>query len=143
MPNPLIFVDIPSPDPEASSQFYASLFEWEFNRRPAGDFHEILPGIKPNLGIRREEQRMNGPMPRIYVMVDDPPAMLERAIEMGATKMWDEVHWEEFDGRHAAFFAIRGETRSCCGGTRARTSRADPPAVDRARLTALEGRKQA
>ena len=103
MPNPLIFVDIPSPDPEASSQFYATLFDWEFNRRPADEFHEILPGIKPNLGIHKEDAPIAGPIPRIYVMVDDPPEYLQRALDMGATKLWDEVHWEEFDGRHAAF----------------------------------------
>jgi predicted enzyme related to lactoylglutathione lyase len=103
MPNPLIFVDIPSPDPEKSSQFYADLFGWEFKRRPAGEFHEILPGVKPNLGIHKEDTPISGPIPRMYVMVPDPPAFLQRAIEMGATKLWDEVHWEEFDGRHAAF----------------------------------------
>jgi predicted enzyme related to lactoylglutathione lyase len=103
MPNPLIFVDIPSPDPEASSQFYADLLGWEFNRRPAGEFHEILPGIKPNLGIHKEDTPISGPIPRMYVMVDDPPAYLQRALDLGATKLWDEVHWEEFDGRHAAF----------------------------------------
>jgi predicted enzyme related to lactoylglutathione lyase len=103
VPNPVIFVDIPSADPEASSQFYAELFGWAFKRRPAGEFHEILPGVKPNVGIHREEQPIAGPTPRIYVMVDDPPALLERAIGMGATKLWDEVYWEEFGGRHAGF----------------------------------------
>jgi predicted enzyme related to lactoylglutathione lyase len=103
MPNPVIFVDIPTPDPEASSSFYAEMFGWQVNRRPAGEFHEILPGIKPNLGIHREETPVNGPVPRIYVMVDDPPTFLEKAIKLGATKLWDEVYWEEFNGRHAAF----------------------------------------
>ena len=42
--NPMIFVDIPCPDPEAMSNFYADLFGWTFNRRPAGEFHEVLPG---------------------------------------------------------------------------------------------------
>ncbi len=103
MPNPVIFVDIPTPDPERHSQFYADLFGWEFNRRPAGEFHEILPGVKPNLGMHKEDQPVAGAVPRIYVMVDDPPAFLGRAVEMGATKLWDEVHWAEFDARHAAF----------------------------------------
>jgi len=103
VPNPLIFVDIPSPDPEASSRFYADLFGWEFKRRPAGEFHEVLPGVKPNLGIHREPEPVQGPVPRIYVMVDDPPAYLDRAIAMGATKLWDEMYWEEFGGRHAGF----------------------------------------
>ncbi|MFI5042070.1 MAG: VOC family protein [Acidimicrobiales bacterium] len=103
MPNPMIFVDIPTPDPEAGATFYAELFGWTFNRRPAGVFHEILPGIKPNLGMRLETAPVAGPLPRVYVMVDDPPAYLARAVAMGASKLWDEQHWEEFGGRHAAF----------------------------------------
>ena len=103
MPNPVIFVDFPSPDPEATSNFYAELFEWTFKRRPAGEFHEVLPGIKPNLGIHVEPAPVTGPVPRVYVMVSDPPAYLARAVEMGATTLWDEVFWEEFGGRHAGF----------------------------------------
>jgi predicted enzyme related to lactoylglutathione lyase len=103
VPNPLIFVDIPSTDPEASSQFYADLFGWEFNRRPAGEFHEILPGVKPNLGIHLEPEPIRHPVPRIYVLVDDPPAYLIRALAMGATVLWEETGWAEFDARHAAF----------------------------------------
>ena len=101
--NPMIFVDIPSTDPEASSAFYAELFGWRVNERPKGEFHEILPGVKPNLGIHREETPISGPVPRIYVMVDEPPDYLARAQELGATKLWDEVFWEEFGGRHAGF----------------------------------------
>ncbi len=59
--NPMIFVDFPCPDPEAMSTFYAELFGWTFNRRPAGEFHEILPGVKPNLGIHRNDTPMTGP----------------------------------------------------------------------------------
>ena len=103
MTNPLIFVDLPSPDPEATSQFYADLFGWKFKRRPAGEFHEVLPGVKPNLGIHLETEPVEGPGPRIYVMVDAPPEMLERAIGMGAAKLWDEAYWQEFDARRAAF----------------------------------------
>lgn len=103
MPNPMIFVDIPTPDPEAGSRFYAELFGWTFNRRPAGEFHEILPGVKPNLGMHREERPVTGPVPRIYVMVPDPPEFLERAVGLGATVLWEERYWPEFEGRLAAF----------------------------------------
>jgi predicted enzyme related to lactoylglutathione lyase len=103
VPNPMIFVDIPTRDPEAGATFYAELFGWTFNRRPAGVFHEILPGVKPNLGMRLEAAPIAGPLPRVYVMVDDPPAYLTRAVAMGATALWDERYWEEFGGRHAAF----------------------------------------
>lgn len=81
------------------SQFYADLFEWKFNRRPAGEFHEVLPGVKPNQGIHRETRPVQGPTPRVYVMVPDPPRCLARAIEMGATSLWEETYWEEFDAR--------------------------------------------
>jgi predicted enzyme related to lactoylglutathione lyase len=101
--NPVIFVDFPCPDPEAMSNFYADLFGWTFNRRPAGEFHEILPGVKPNLGIHHSEAAMSGAVPRVYVMVDEPPAYLARAVELGATVLWEERPWEEFNARYAAF----------------------------------------
>ena len=101
--NPMIFVDIPATDPEAMSTFYQELFGWHVNRRPAGEFHEILPGLKPNLGIHLETTPMQGPVPRIYVMVDEPPAYLENAVRLGATVLWEERYWEEFGGNYAAF----------------------------------------
>ncbi len=44
MPNTLIFVDFPSDDPEASAVFYAEVFGWLVEPRPAGVFHRIVPG---------------------------------------------------------------------------------------------------
>src|SRR3546814_14987895 len=81
--NPVIFVDFPTSDPEAMSQFYADLFGWDFKRRPAGEFHEILPGLKPNMGMHRSDEPMNGPVPRVSVMVADTPAMRRKAASMG------------------------------------------------------------
>ncbi len=43
-PNTLIFVDFPSTDPEATAQFYAEVFGWQVEGRPAGAFHRIVPG---------------------------------------------------------------------------------------------------
>ena len=101
--NPVIFVDFPTADPEAMSQFYADLFGWAFHRRPAGEFHEILPGLKPNMGMHKADQPMSGPVPRVYVMVDSPPDYLRKAEAMGATVLWEERHWDEFGGDLAAF----------------------------------------
>ena len=97
--NPMIFVDIPATDPEAMSAFYHELFGWHVNRRPAGEFHEILPGLKPNLGIHLEATPMRGPVPRIYVMVDEPPTYLAEAVRLGATVLWEErllgrIRWQ-------------------------------------------------
>lgn len=101
--NPVIFVDFPTSDPEAMSLFYEDLFGWSFKRRPAGEFHEILPGLKPNMGMHKSDEPMSGSVPRVYVMVEDPPAMLRRAEEKGATVLWEERHWDEFGGDLAAF----------------------------------------
>src|SRR3977135_4384981 len=43
-PNTLIFIDMPSPDAEATAAFYAEVFNWEVEGRPAGKFHRIVPG---------------------------------------------------------------------------------------------------
>src|SRR3546814_2704672 len=44
MPHTLIFVDLPSPDPEASGRFYEAVFGWTVEGRPAGTFHRIVTG---------------------------------------------------------------------------------------------------
>ena len=46
---------------------------------------------------------MSGPVPRIYVMVDEPPTFLASAVAMGATVLWEEREWPEFGARYAAF----------------------------------------
>ena len=43
-PNTLIFVDFPSSDPDATAEFYAAVFGWEVEPRPAGSFYRIVPG---------------------------------------------------------------------------------------------------
>src|SRR3546814_16109850 len=106
--NPVIFVDFPTSDPEAMSQFYADLFGWDFKRRPAGEFHEILPGLKPNRGMHRSDEPMNGPDPRVYVMVADPPALPRKAESRGATVTGEKRLWEEFAGNPAPFRASWG-----------------------------------
>ena len=46
----------------------------------------------------------SGVQPRTYILVDDTPtAYLEKAVALGATKLWDEGFWDEFNGYHAAF----------------------------------------
>ncbi len=43
-PNTLIFVDFPSDDAKAAATFYAKVFKWKVEGRPAGWFHRIVPG---------------------------------------------------------------------------------------------------
>jgi len=43
-PNTLIFVDLASDDPAAAGEFYARVFGWQNDPRPAGVFHRMVPG---------------------------------------------------------------------------------------------------
>ncbi len=43
-PNTLIFVDLSTDDPVAAGKFYAEVFGWEDDPRPAGIFHRMVPG---------------------------------------------------------------------------------------------------
>lgn len=43
-PNTLIFVDLASDDPEATGTFYAEVFGWTNEGRPAGVYHRLVPG---------------------------------------------------------------------------------------------------
>lgn len=49
-PNTLIFVDLPSDDPEACADFYHKVFGWTVEGRPTGVFHRAVPGGEFKLG---------------------------------------------------------------------------------------------
>jgi len=116
MTNKLIFVDMPSSDPAATQRFYEQLFGWQINPRPEGEFHQIVPGDGLHLGIFNAQSqppdpapgslapRGGGVEPRVYILVDDTPTRyLDKAVALGATRLWDEHHWGEFNGYHASF----------------------------------------
>ncbi|MET3470151.1 MULTISPECIES: VOC family protein [unclassified Novosphingobium] len=44
MPNTLIFVDMPADDPAAAARFYAEVFGWQNDEKPAGVYHRMVPG---------------------------------------------------------------------------------------------------
>jgi hypothetical protein len=132
-PNTLIFVDFPSPDPAATAQFYREVFNWEVEGRPDDVFYRIVPGGNfPNpdgsdsevgnlhLGIfstklappdpaaepAQGTDAPAGPAPRIYILVgddDNEAAILDRAEQRGATILWRDLYWKEFNGFHGAF----------------------------------------
>jgi predicted enzyme related to lactoylglutathione lyase len=132
-PNTLIFVDFPSPDPEAAARFYGEVFGWEVEGRPAGTFHRIVPGghfpnpdgtasevgnlhmgifntasavPDPNPAPSQGTGTASGPAPRIYILVSDDDSeagILERAEARGASILWRDKYWGEFNGFHGAF----------------------------------------
>ncbi|MDT2057923.1 MAG: VOC family protein [Planktomarina sp.] len=118
-PNTLIFVDLPSDDPDAAGKFYAEVFGWENDPRPAGAFHRMVPGqnfIGPdgkqseigNLhlginntsntrphphpdGVAPRQLSTEGRKPRIFILVSDDDSA-ER-IMATALKLGAETLW--------------------------------------------------
>ena len=90
-PNTLIFVDFPSNDPEATARFYAEVFGWQVEGRPAGTFHRI---------VKDKTRALGG-----FVISDDDnqDRILQAAAERGATILWRNHYWGEFNGFCDAF----------------------------------------
>jgi predicted enzyme related to lactoylglutathione lyase len=140
-PNTLIFVDFPSTDPIASGEFYAAVFGWEVEGRPAGVFHRIVPGghfplddgtpgptgnlhmgifdvanARPHPDPAGSEPRTiatNGHTARVWILVSDDDStdrILEAAESRGATILWRNHYWAEFNGFNAAFKDPWGNT---------------------------------
>jgi predicted enzyme related to lactoylglutathione lyase len=130
-PNTLIFVDFPSNDPEATGRFYAEVFNWEVEGRPAGKFHRIVPGQnfqlddgtqspvgnlhmgifevadgRPNPTGYAKPELPSGIGPRVYILVsedDTQDRILDTAEKLGATVLWRNHYWGEFNGFCGAF----------------------------------------
>jgi predicted enzyme related to lactoylglutathione lyase len=130
-PNTLIFVDFPSTDPEATGRFYAEVFNWEVEGRPAGKFHRIVPGQnfllddgtqspvgnlhmgifdvndgRPNPTGYDKPTLPTGLGPRVYILVsedDTQDRILDTAEKLGATVLWRNHYWGEFNGFCGAF----------------------------------------
>jgi catechol 2,3-dioxygenase-like lactoylglutathione lyase family enzyme len=140
-PNTLIFVDFPSDDPEASGRFYADVFGWEVEPRPAGVFHRIVPGQHFQLddgtegptgnlhmgiynvnnarphpapdGVEPRSVTRDGRTARVWVLVSDDDSqerILQTAERLGATILWRNHYWKEFNGFNSAFQDPWGNT---------------------------------
>ena len=111
MPNTLIFVDMPSVDPAAAGRFYAEVFGWRDDEKPAGVYHRMVPGgmfanpdgsdsaignlhlgifkadnARPHPeanGVAPRELSTEGRKPRIWVLIgdDDTPERILTAAE--------------------------------------------------------------
>jgi predicted enzyme related to lactoylglutathione lyase len=132
-PNTLIFVDFPADDTKAAANFYAKVFRWKVEGRPTGWFHRIVPGMHflnpdgsaseignlhmgiyetsvavpdPNPKPSAGTQRARGAGPRVYILVSDDDTqdrILDTAAQLGATVLWRDHYWKEFNGFHGAF----------------------------------------
>jgi predicted enzyme related to lactoylglutathione lyase len=139
-PNTLIFMDFPSDDPERSATFYNEVFGWDVEPRPAGVFHRIVPGqnfmvdgeqgptgnlhmgiynvanARPHPdpgGVGPHQLSSGGRTVRVWILVsddDDADAIMQRALERGATELWRTHYWKEFNGFSDAFMDPWGNT---------------------------------
>jgi predicted enzyme related to lactoylglutathione lyase len=99
--NTLVFVDLPASDLHGATRFYEELFGWQINPRPAGEFHQIVPGEDLHLGLFSDGKQPPDPHPkavqprspnqprlypsRVYIKVDDRPELyVDKAVALGA-----------------------------------------------------------
>ena len=132
-PNTLIFVDLASDNPTAAARFYAEGFGWQDDARPHGVYHRMVPGgtflkdgqeseignlhlgifdarnARPHPDPAGAEPRtlgFSGRKARVWILVsdDDTPArILSDAERLGATILWRDHYWSEFNGFNHAF----------------------------------------
>jgi uncharacterized protein len=98
-PGTFSWADLTTTDQDAAKAFYAGLFGWEYDDRPAGEGvvysmatldDKMIAGLSP----QPQQQRDAGvpPLWNSYVTVEDADETLARAKELGAT-----VHADAFD----------------------------------------------
>jgi len=140
-PNTLIFVDIPSDDPQSSAEFYSKVFGWDVEGRPTNVFHRAVPGghfknpdgmpseignlhlgiynstntrPHPNpAGVEPREISKIGRSIRVWILVSDDDTeerILNTAEKLGATILWRNHYWKEFNGFSGSFLDPWGNT---------------------------------
>ena len=132
-PNTLIFVDLSADDPAAAGQFYAEVFGWQDDPRPKGLYHRLVPGGQfrnpdgsdseignLHIGIHKASNARphpkpegvepratsEGRKPRVWILIsedDTPERILSAAEARGATTLWKDHYWAEFNGFNHAF----------------------------------------
>jgi len=175
-PNTLIFVDFPADDTKAAANFYSKVFKWKVEGRPAGWFHRIVPGQNflnpdgsqsevgnlhmgiyetsvavpdPNAKPSGGTKKASGAGPRVYVSVsedDTQDRILDTAAKLGATILWRDQYWKEFNGFHGAFRDPWGTEVilwSKGGDDPATNARYDPSKVSDAKVKAAQKAKRA
>jgi predicted enzyme related to lactoylglutathione lyase len=73
-----------TPDPEATSRFYAAMFAWSIENHNAMGYREVTtgkPGIDGGIWPAAAGQP---PMVQLFVSVPDVGAAVERAVALGA-----------------------------------------------------------
>jgi predicted enzyme related to lactoylglutathione lyase len=88
MPNPVVHFEIGCKHKPATAAFYTQLFDWKIDDGPASYIHtgeEKITGMLNSLGHEPHQYTI------FYVLVDDVPATLAKAVELGGKVLVPEV----------------------------------------------------
>lgn len=85
MANPVVHFEVSGPDGEALAAFYRELFGWKVEPVPGMPYHLIdtMGGAGINGGINVSSEAP--PWVTFYVEAEDPQAVLDRAVSLGAS----------------------------------------------------------
>jgi uncharacterized protein len=107
MGQPVAFFEIISPNAERARKFYAELFGWKVDSDPAMGGYSLIDTQSGEGaiggGIGEPGAPGEGPSVKIYMRVDDLDTYLERAEQLGGTRVLAPMDLPEGFGRIAVF----------------------------------------
>jgi predicted enzyme related to lactoylglutathione lyase len=83
MSGEVVHVEIPADDTAKGREFWGSLFGWEFNPAPGGEFEYYMTQISDQTGGALTNMEPGKRGPRVYFSVDDINAGATRVKELG------------------------------------------------------------
>jgi predicted enzyme related to lactoylglutathione lyase len=86
MANPVVWFELGGPNPDATADFYTELFRWHAEAIPGAEYtaFDTHAGSGINGGLTKTEGTQE-PGVTFYVGADDPQALLDKAVSLGAT----------------------------------------------------------
>lgn len=106
MGKPVSMFEVTSPEPDRAKRFYSRLFDWKVNEVPHGGGYALIEtsddpsalggGIGPSTGEGDTGIK-------IYVQVDDLDAYLEKATQLGGSRIVEPTELPEGFGSFAVF----------------------------------------
>jgi predicted enzyme related to lactoylglutathione lyase len=108
-PRPIMHIDIPTADREATGTFYSELFGWTIQHEPAftwfstGSVHGGFPDLNVNVGLRPVVEAFKPGDVVLYIPSTDIDADLRRVEALGGTVLVPKTQAGE--GHWVALFA--------------------------------------
>jgi len=107
MGQPVAFFEIISPNAERAQKFYAELFGWKIESGPGMEGYSLIDTQSGEGaiggGIGSPQAPGEGPSVKVYMRVDDLDACLDKAEQLGGTRLLPPTDLPEGFGRIAVF----------------------------------------